>query len=171
MSISCFQPLANSLSPTSVRPSDPHDHLGRVRFDHDDAGQAVDKLVFFKLADCVEVSRGWGEHLHNDARRRRLRCVRVPAPAVDVDVGAADLSGYCLNASVACERPAAAPAELITQLRQDVDDDVVVDGNSQAVGYAIRVGMTWLGGAARVWRILQPCFLAVETTDLRRAKI
>src|SRR5258706_7553724 len=44
-------------------------------------------------------------------------------------------------------------------------------GNSQAVGYAIRVGMTWLGGAARVWRILQPCFLAVETTDLRRAKI
>ena len=43
--------------------------------------------------------------------------------------------------------------------------------NSQAVGYAIRVGMTWLGGAARVWRILQPCFLAVETTDLRRAKI
>jgi len=38
-------------------------------------------------------------------------------------------------------------------------------GNSQAVGYAIRVGMTWLGGAARVWRILQPCFLAVETTD------
>ncbi|SRR5258708_1995971 len=51
------------------------------------------------------------------------------------------------------------------------DGHSVERGNSQAVGYAIRVGMTWLGGAARVWRILHPCFLAVETTDLRRAKI
>ena len=43
-------------------------------------------------------------------------------------------------------------------------------GNSQAVGYTVRACMIWLGLAARVWRILQPCFLAVETTDLRRAK-
>ena len=43
--------------------------------------------------------------------------------------------------------------------------------NSQAVGYAVRASMMLLGAAARVWRILHPCFLAVETTDLRRAKI
>ncbi len=43
--------------------------------------------------------------------------------------------------------------------------------NSQAVGYAVRARLIWLGLAARVWRILQPCFLAVETTDRRRAKI
>jgi hypothetical protein len=28
--------------------------------------------------------------------------------------------------------------------------------------------MIWLGAAVRVWRILHPCFLAVETTDQRR---
>jgi hypothetical protein len=44
-------------------------------------------------------------------------------------------------------------------------------GNSQAVGYPVRASMMLLGAAARVWRILHPCFLAVETTDLRRAKI
>jgi hypothetical protein len=43
--------------------------------------------------------------------------------------------------------------------------------NSQAVGYAVRASMMLLGAAARVWRILHPCFLTVETTDLRRAKI
>jgi len=43
--------------------------------------------------------------------------------------------------------------------------------NSQAVFYAVRAIMIWLGDAVRVWRILHPCFLAVETTDLRRAKI
>ena len=38
-------------------------------------------------------------------------------------------------------------------------------------GYAVRAFMTWLGEAARVSRMLQPFFLAVETMDLRRAKM
>jgi hypothetical protein len=46
-----------------------------------------------------------------------------------------------------------------------------LDRNSQALGYAVRASIMLLGAAARVWRILHPCFLAVETTDLRRAKI
>ena len=48
---------------------------------------------------------------------------------------------------------------------------ILLQSNSQAVGYAVRASMMLLGAAARVWRILHPCFLAVETTDLRRAKI
>lgn len=43
--------------------------------------------------------------------------------------------------------------------------------NSQAVGYAVKASMIWLDGAVRVWRMLHPCFLAVETTDLGRAKL
>src|SRR5580700_10923347 len=39
--------------------------------------------------------------------------------------------------------------------------------NCQAVGYAVRASMMLLGAAARVWRILHPCFLTVETTDLK----
>ena len=43
--------------------------------------------------------------------------------------------------------------------------------NSQAVGYGIRASPTWVGFAAKVWRMLRVCFLAVETTDLSWAKI
>jgi hypothetical protein len=43
--------------------------------------------------------------------------------------------------------------------------------NSQAVGYAVRARMIWLGCAVRILRMLRLCFLAVETMDRRRAKI
>ena len=46
-----------------------------------------------------------------------------------------------------------------------------IAGNSQAVGYGIRASPTWVGVAAKVWRMLRVCFLAVETTDLSWAKI
>ncbi len=54
---------------------------------------------------------------------------------------------------------------------ENVQQNVQQKSNSQAVFYAVRARMVWLGAAARVWRILHRCFLAVETTDLRRAKI
>ena len=34
--------------------------------------------------------------------------------------------------------------------------------NSQAVGYAVRARLIWLGAAVRIWRILYRCFLAVD---------
>src|SRR5579883_2070136 len=45
------------------------------------------------------------ENLDDHAGRCRPHSVGVPSSAVDADVGTADLSGFCLHASVACERP------------------------------------------------------------------
>ena len=49
--------------------------------------------------------------------------------------------------------------------------EVIIRCNSQAVGYGIKASPTWVGVAAKVWRMLRVCFLAVETTDLSWAKI
>ena len=43
--------------------------------------------------------------------------------------------------------------------------------NSQAVGYLARVWIEAFGFAMRVWRIFQPCFLAVAMTERRQAKV
>jgi hypothetical protein len=48
---------------------------------------------------------------------------------------------------------------VITQTEAKVRRTTQAFCNSQGVGYAARASMIWLGNAAKVWRMLQPCFL------------
>ena len=70
------------------------------------------------------------------------------------------------------------PFEVVVRFAVDVHKGLEeLDGgnggnrNSQAVGYLAMARMSWFCRAARALRMLAPCFLAVETTDLRRAKV
>jgi hypothetical protein len=89
--------------------------------------QAVDRLVINDPTNGIEISRGGGQEVDDQARKVCLLIhVWISASTIHPDIWTSDLSGLGFNASVASERPTTTAPKLIPELGEHVDNNIIM---------------------------------------------